>query len=470
MLATASLAQTPPVPLPPVAQPPILATGPAPVQGGTKLQLPAGWSILSLPVLEARALSGLDHQLYRQSSEGFVVVDPARTPLDGRMAYWTYSDRPQSLRVLGSGQARAAPLRLFAGWNLLGCPSSQVLPLANLSLQSPDGQLAVLEQAATTPAPGNQPWIAANAFRVRSQNPFEVVPVDIAASNATLVPGEALWLYVFQPVELLYDGGGGPRVASSRSEGQTVTLTGSGLDKTDNLTVQGVPIPAGNILQASPDKMVVRLPEGLTQGTLVPYQGANPGTRVQLRGDTADPLSLGLLSGKVVDSDGQPLAGAQVQVGEQSLLSGVDGRFYLAKLPTGTYTVQVTAADYKPGSGTVAISPGKHSTLLVSLSPTQPRVEQSARVYLTAYPYQVGQKRYWVKSIRAWQVGNYDRRSYDSWWIDASSRQLDWGEAPLGRRIRIEITWSDGRQEKFAAWDRRVYKDWQQERFYSPWD
>ena len=128
MLAPASLGQTPPVPLPPVTQPPALVNASGPIQSGSKLQLPAGWSILSLPVLEARALSGLDHQLYRQSSEGFVVVDPARTPLDGRMAYWTYSDQPQTVRVAGSSQVKAAPLRLFAGWNLLGCPSSKSFP------------------------------------------------------------------------------------------------------------------------------------------------------------------------------------------------------------------------------------------------------------------------------------------------------------------------------------------------------
>ncbi len=253
--------------------------------------------------------------------------------------------------------------------------------------------------------------------------------------------------------------------------GQTITLTGSELDRVDGLTLQGLPIPAADILTRGAEQMTVRVPDWATSGQLVPYQGTRPLAPVSLRVDAPDPLNEGLLMGQVEDPDGQPLPGARVELGGRQALTGPDGRFYLAHLPTGAYPVTVEKEGFRPGSGQVAITPGKLARLLTTLTWIKPPPERKARLFVTVYPFQLEGRRFWVRRVRIWEVGDYHRRATENYYLDAPSRLVDWGDARLGSRVRVEITWVDGRgYERFEAWDRRIWKDWQHEFFYSPWD
>lgn len=460
---------TPPVPLPPPQPPPKLAraTAKAP-PGASQLELEPGWTAVSFPVERLDGLLGLEFALCRQTSEGCVAIQPDHwSALDTSLGYWAYSDKKTTLRYWGKPEAGEGATNLFAGWNLLGCPRKSPLALSDLSLASEDGEQRTFRQAT-----GAQ-WLSDIAYR--SSSAFTVEQTELG--SARLVPGQTLWVYAYRPLRMWRDGLGEipPLRAAAPGvlkPGDTVTLTGPEADAIETVTLRGLPISDVDILQRAPSRLTVRLPEWASSGELVPYRGTRPLDPVSLKVEAPDPLETGLLMGQVEDSDGEPLAGAQARVGELQALTGPDGRFYLSHLPAGPYAVSVSAPAYKEGVGQVVVGPGKLSRVLVTLSPTQPRSEAPrGRMFITAYPYDLQGRRFWVKSIRAWEVGDYARRAYDSWWIDASSRDLDFNGVRLGSRVRVEITWVDARGvEKFTAWDRRFWKDWQHEYFYSPWN
>ncbi|GMU56517.1 MAG: hypothetical protein AMXMBFR33_56630 [Candidatus Xenobia bacterium] len=468
-LATAAVA--PPVPQPPLSPPPPLAL-PArnPPPGAARLQLESGWTALSFPLARLAGLQGLSFCLYRQTPEGCVAVSELEG-LDTSLGYWAYSPRPVQLVYWGERATTPRSSTLFKGWNLLGCPSPEPLELAHLSLTLADpGPVRTVAQAAGDP---QDPWLASPAYQVTGA--FALSEVDLARGGV-LRPGQALWVYCYQALELRWEGSQtAPRVSSVSDQparpGQMITLTGSELDRVDGLTLQGLPIPDVDILSRGAQEMTVRLPDWATTGQLVPYQGTRPLAPVSLRVDAPDPLNEGLLMGQVEDPDGQPLPGARVELGGRQALTGPDGRFYLAHLPTGAYPVTVEKEGFRPGSGQVAITPGKLARLLTTLTWIKPPPERKARLFVTVYPFQLEGRRFWVRRVRIWEVGDYHRRATENYYLDAPSRLVDWGDARLGSRVRVEITWVDGRgYERFEAWDRRIWKDWQHEFFYSPWD
>lgn len=462
---------TPPVPLPPVLTPPRLKehAEKIPSEAG-QVELEPGWTALSFPVERLEGVAGLSFALCQQTPEGYVWLQPGPwTALDTGQGYWVYADRKQTLRFWGKGQAAPGSTRLFAGWNLLGCPRNQKLSLSDLSLAAEDGQERTVAQASRS----EEPWLATTGYR--SSAAFTLDPVDLG--QAQLTPGQTLWVYAYRPLELRRGAAGAlpplqPQADTVLKPGDPVVLRGPAAAQVDSLTLRGLPLSQGDIVEQKPDQLTVRLPEWASSGDLVAYRGARPLAPVPLQVSAPDPLSQGLLMGQAETADGDPLAGASVQVGDRNLQTGPDGRFYAAHLPSGSYTVTVTAPGYRTGTGPVTVAPGKLASVLVTLSSTTPRAEAPrGRMFITAYPFDLQGRRYWVASIRAWEVGDYSRRAYDSWWIDASSRQLDFSGARLGSRVRIEITWVDQRgHQKFTAWDRRFWKDWQNEYFYSPWN
>jgi outer membrane receptor for ferrienterochelin and colicin len=93
------------------------------------------------------------------------------------------------------------------------------------------------------------------------------------------------------------------------------------------------------------------------------------------------PLSLfgqadvtGRITGKVTDDQGSPLAGAQVEVSSQNLqierqaTTGADGGFLFALLPTGPYTVTVTALGRQPQVITLQLGIGQTVPLDVPMA------------------------------------------------------------------------------------------------------
>jgi outer membrane receptor for ferrienterochelin and colicin len=82
----------------------------------------------------------------------------------------------------------------------------------------------------------------------------------------------------------------------------------------------------------------------------------------------------GRITGRVTDDQGNPLAGAQVEVSSQNLqierqaTSGADGGFLFALLPTGPYTVTVTALGRQPQVITLQLGIGQNIPLDVPMA------------------------------------------------------------------------------------------------------
>ncbi len=90
--------------------------------------------------------------------------------------------------------------------------------------------------------------------------------------------------------------------------------------------------------------------EAALRPTATPTDTATPtATATSTNTPTPTPASPSQLQGQVLDEgSGQPLAGAQVAVGERQTRTDSDGRFLFADLAPGPYTVLVTSADHDP--------------------------------------------------------------------------------------------------------------------------
>ncbi|RME09359.1 MAG: hypothetical protein D6802_12295 [Ardenticatenia bacterium] len=77
----------------------------------------------------------------------------------------------------------------------------------------------------------------------------------------------------------------------------------------------------------------------------------------------------GTVAGTVREADGTPVVGARVQIGFFSAESQSDGHFRLENVPTGTYTVTVSAYGYVPLTQTnVVVNEGLTTTLAFTLT------------------------------------------------------------------------------------------------------
>ena len=80
--------------------------------------------------------------------------------------------------------------------------------------------------------------------------------------------------------------------------------------------------------------------------------------------------SLGVIRGRIVDSENQVLPGASVVI--ESLHTGavsdVNGYYSLVNLKPGTYTVKVTYVGYEPKTAQLTIKPNKTAVLDFTLS------------------------------------------------------------------------------------------------------
>lgn len=90
----------------------------------------------------------------------------------------------------------------------------------------------------------------------------------------------------------------------------------------------------------------------------------------------------GKISGKVTDDEGNPLAGATVEVTSDGLqiqrevVTGDKGEFLFALLPTGAYTVVVSALGMQPQVVTLRLSIGQTVPLDVALAPGEAITEE----------------------------------------------------------------------------------------------
>jgi hypothetical protein len=111
-------------------------------------------------------------------------------------------------------------------------------------------------------------------------------------------------------------------------------------------------------------------PEAISMPTATPTDTATP-TATATPTDTATPTPppAAQLEGQVLDaSSGQPLVGAQVALGDRQTTTNSEGRFLLADLAPGQYTVLVTSADHDPVlSGIVDVRAGEQAVVDAAL-------------------------------------------------------------------------------------------------------
>lgn len=101
--------------------------------------------------------------------------------------------------------------------------------------------------------------------------------------------------------------------------------------------------------------------------------GASPGDSVVIEdaaGVARPAPGTARLAGSVVGPDGQPLRGARVRVWGMAAHTetGPDGRFTLAGLPSGTFTVEVLGSGLEPSRTPVDLANGQTATLRVALA------------------------------------------------------------------------------------------------------
>ncbi|MEM3684974.1 MAG: ABC transporter substrate-binding protein [Conexivisphaerales archaeon] len=78
--------------------------------------------------------------------------------------------------------------------------------------------------------------------------------------------------------------------------------------------------------------------------------------------------SYGSIQGTVVNSSGQPVAGAIVSVAGHTATTDASGHFLIANVTAGTYTLTITATGYASSSQTITVSSGQSVSITPSLA------------------------------------------------------------------------------------------------------
>ena len=96
----------------------------------------------------------------------------------------------------------------------------------------------------------------------------------------------------------------------------------------------------------------------------LPVSGSGPATSVSTSAMLSDSLR-----GRVADSTGRPLAGAQVTLVELARVASTDanGAFILADVPAGRYTIVARRVGYVPASRTVTLGAGERASVELRL-------------------------------------------------------------------------------------------------------
>ena len=134
-----------------------------------------------------------------------------------------------------------------------------------------------------------------------------------------------------------------------------VLIVGCGAESTPTIAPPATPDAVATVVASIKITLTAeaaRMPTATPTDTPTPTATATP---------TPTPLPPPQLEGQVLDaSSSEPLAGAQVAAGERQTTTDVEGRFLLADLAPGQYTVLITSADHDPVlSGIVDLHAGE---------------------------------------------------------------------------------------------------------------
>jgi len=509
VLAGVAIAQSAPdVPVDPRVRPAFPTAPPPPIPDTPPVNNPAvtgdvqaveipliqGWNLISLPFIAVSRVEGFNRAWLQIAASQYVPIDPVHDPASiaaGR-AYLAWADQPATARVVGVlNQGQPFETRLYAGWNLLCCPSGTPVALDSLTV-SRVGNTRRFEDALGAAATS---WIFSNCRQFDGQ-----AVQEIPMSGASLAPGKVVGIFAWGDCELHWNVrsvGAAPRIQQITPDpvvpGQRAVIEGSGfgIPGAGIITVNGFPAQPENVVSWSDTRIEVNVPPGAPPGKtrkVAILVNRVPSNALDVRIAAAPKISgraLGALTGMVTDASGRPLAGTQVMLDDgQSAVTSADGKFRIDNLPADRYVAYVSRAGYKTGTGQIQVGPGETRSLRVSLSPepvpgtttptraAEPRSpEQSTTLTVAGYPWNSGGKRYYVKKIVAWEYGNSGREWRDSWWSDTgnSSVELKCSPVYVGRSYRVIITWVDAEgNEKNGGWNPEIWKRDQRESYYNP--
>lgn len=466
--AVVSAAPNPAVaPALPSSPPPALTSLGSPGSGATEsLQVPAGWSMLSLSLGSVEGLQGLTRAPMWYTGGAFHPV--TSLPLDPGLGYLVYGDAPSVVHASGQpnhGQLQASWLR--AGWNLIGCPSSEPLPLSRLVLGRPGGTLDVLEMSADpSPQPGAA-WLYSSAT---ASYRGSTSTLDLRDPQAVLQPGQVTWVFAWHDAQLHWNADPPdppPQIASLSSPalgpGEVLEIGGQGFGPTGTglVTLNGMPAHPEDVVSWTPGRIRLKVPPAASTGPVIVFSHGCPSNRIPFQVLPREAPDTGALTGVVQSADGTPLAGAQVMTDDgHEAVTGASGLFSMDKLAAGSHQIYISRMSYRPGKGEVQIAPGQTRRLQVVLSPTSEvnapppgqgpgsapaSPEQATTMHVTAYPYTLSGSRFWVKSILVSEYGNYSRRWSKYWDTDVGDARFDMDcpGALVGRSYNVTITWRD---------------------------
>ncbi|MEM7127255.1 MAG: RHS repeat-associated core domain-containing protein [Chloroflexota bacterium] len=205
------------------------------------LPLGVGWHLLSIPeelsstdpATVLASIAGSSSRAYAYDAcdvtDPWKLYDPSDpaasdlTVIDHKMGFWVEMTTADTFTTIGVPPTDKT-IQLCPGWNLVGYPVDQSLPVAG-ALQSIDGRYATL--FAFDPSIPEEPWDA-----------FDLTAPDWVDDLQMMVPGRGYWIFATEATDLTYSlpGQALSLQLTNPSEGTTITepITVTGLIESDS--------------------------------------------------------------------------------------------------------------------------------------------------------------------------------------------------------------------------------------------
>ncbi len=454
----------------------------------------AGWQLITFPLGRVYALSGLPRMLYCRDAYGLKTIDPVNHPesLEPGITYIAYFDQPGMIYYAGSkNNGFYNSTRLYAGWNIIGCPADHPISRSNITVTRPGGITAKASDVCSPSITPGSAWLYSRI--IAFANGKWIQGLDLGDGDGYFRPGQAAAIFCWTEMSINWNveppASGIPKIGSvgptQAAAGEEVLLFGSGFGETGHgcVYINQFPVQPEDVLSWTPKLIKFRLPYGAESGKIRVIVNKFPSNTVAFKvvpsANTASVASqYGTLMGEVFSSTGYPLPNAQVVLDDgQSAVTDLRGGFRFSSLHPHPTKIYVTLPGYKSASGTVNIAAGNVKTLKVSLSPVglgeigAESPEQDGLFIVAAYPYQDDGHKYWVNKIEVWEYGNYSKRWSRTWWEDPglAKSELYCKGAPIGRSYQVIVTWKNHLgDEKTQTWTPEFTNDNQTFSYYNP--
>jgi hypothetical protein len=421
------------------------SSAPTPQRGlAQRYQLNKGWNCLSFPFRKVTASQGIDSLVDPRT--GLALSPQQSQPGQG---YWVYAPKAGEAIAWGELQTTSCSVSLQPGWNLVGTPLYDPLPLFQVTASDDSEFNRIWEEI----CPG---WLDASMIFQQQKCPL--------GPDSEWLPGAAYWLFSQRAVRLrVSDPSEVPSVTRSyQSDNQQQIIEGERFGTPDQgrLMVGSEPLPASSILEWSPTRIrYLPPPQASAPVTVVAGSASTPRL---LRHNFASSRSN--LKLKVISEDNQPVAGAGIWVdGNYCGLSDRWGAAPLNPLEPGPHRVRVSRRDFLTRELQWNVSEGRTSLPQVTLY--SPR----SSIWIRATPCTGGFRPY---RIEVYQKFNNTQRYYNTWYYNQATPYVDltWNSVPTNLVYRIDITWRDANQyEKYLTVEHTVGRYGLQVTYYNYW-